>query len=285
MKKNTQLKLSDLEADQFLKNLKLERYVEGQCRLQYLELAMQKAQDLIPFQNVFLLATPFQDRRQLTYEEIKQLVLSGSGGFCLILNPVFCGLLQNLGYDAQIIQSSCLKIPENHVAILVKNLLQEGDRYLVDVGLGFKNVPLKVDFDKKTEMFQNSFGQYYYEWEDDTKQVLNRIDPVNNFFNSYTFNVYQDYEDLLDHQGDVYTGTAKSPFHSVLWMIRFPSSGSICLKNNDLLVENVEKKQLEPKEVIQNIDQFAECLTKYFPMVDKELALKAYQTYSEKSQA
>ncbi|KAL4492935.1 hypothetical protein ABPG72_020714 [Tetrahymena utriculariae] len=264
MKQSTQIKLSDLEADKFLQNLKLERYTEGQCRLKYLEQAVHKVQDLIPFSNAFLLATPSQDRKQLSYEEVKHLVLSGSGGFCLILNPVFS---------------------DNHVAILVKNLLQEGDRYLVEVGIGFNNMPLKLDFDQKTEMFQNSFGQYYYGWEDNTKQILNRIDRVNNFFNNYTFDVFCDYEDLLSCLGVVYTDAAKSPFQNVLFMIRFPSSGSICLKNNNLLVENIEKKQLEPNKVIYRINQFAACLDKYFPMVDKELALKAYQSYSQKTEA
>ncbi|KAL4509246.1 hypothetical protein ABPG72_018177 [Tetrahymena utriculariae] len=113
-------------------------------------------------------------------------------------------------------------------------------------------------------------------------KCLNRIDCVNEFLNSYTFNVYQDYEDLLSQQGDVYTGTAKTLFQSVLWMIKFPSSGFYCLKNNNLSVENIEKKQLELKEAIQNIDQFAACLDNYFLMIDKQLTLKAQKNIQKR---
>nr|CBL43375.1 TPA: arylamine N-acetyltransferase 2 [Tetrahymena thermophila] len=278
---STQFKLSEPETDQFLKTIQLNKYQEGQCRLGYLKQAMEKTQELIPFQNLFLLATPFEERRYLSYNEIKELVLTGKGGYCLVMNPVFCGFLQSLGYEAYLIHGSCRRIPENHSSILVRNLLEDGDRYLVDVCLGYKNMPLKIDFEQKSELQCYSFASYYYEWEDETKQVLNRIDLHSTFFCCFTFQVFKDYEDMLAYQGDVYTNINKSPYHTSFRMIRFPPSGAVCFRDNELLVEDPTTKKLVVKDLIKNQDQYLRYIEEYFPMVDKQIALNAYKNFFE----
>lgn len=63
-------------------------------------------------------------------------MLSGQGGYCLIIQPFFCGFLQNLGYDASLIHAACRNIPNNHTAIVVKNVVEDGDEYLIDVAIG-----------------------------------------------------------------------------------------------------------------------------------------------------
>ncbi|KAL4446995.1 hypothetical protein ABPG74_014967 [Tetrahymena malaccensis] len=278
---STPFKLSESETDQFLKTIQLTKYQQGQCRLQYLKQAMEKTQEFIPFQNLFLLATPFGERRQLSYDEIKELVLTGKGGYCLVMNPVFCGFLQYLGYEAYLIHGSCRRIPENHSSILVRNLLEDGDRYLVDVCLGYKNMPLKIDFEQKSELQCYSFAQYYYEWEDETKQILNRIDLNSSFFCCFSFQIFKDYEDMLAYQGDVYTNINKSPYHTQFRMIRFPSSGAVCFRNDELLVEDLTTNKLMVKDLIKNQDQYIRYLEEYFPMVDKQIALNAYKNFFE----
>nr|CBL43376.1 TPA: arylamine N-acetyltransferase 3 [Tetrahymena thermophila] len=165
MQSSTPFLLSEQETQQFLNLLQLEKLKEGECKLKYLEALVQKTQEVIPFQNLFLLQHKFEQRNQLSFQEIKKLVLTGTGGYCLVISPVFCGLLQSLGYQASLICGSCRGIPKNHAAILVNNLLENEDKYLVEVSIGFKNKPLKIDFDKKSELYNYSFGQFYFEWE------------------------------------------------------------------------------------------------------------------------
>ncbi|KAL4476026.1 hypothetical protein ABPG72_007912 [Tetrahymena utriculariae] len=287
MQNNTPFLLSEQETEQFLNLIKQERLQEGYCKLKYLELLVQKTQEVFPFQNLFLLQHKFEQRKQLSYQEIKQLVLKGTGGYCLVISPVFCGLLQSLGYEASLICGSCRNIPKNHASILVQNLLEDGDQYLVEVSLGYKNMPIKIDFDKKSELFECSFGQFYFEWQNDQKQILNRIDEKNQFFCCYSLNIiFKDYEHLLSIEGSVYTDQNKSPFHKTLRIIRFPSTGAVCILNNQLLIENSLTNKLEVEETITDLDQFNKLIQKYFPSIDKQMSTLAYNNFAQqRSQA
>ncbi|KAL4432474.1 hypothetical protein ABPG74_013328 [Tetrahymena malaccensis] len=282
MQNSTPFLLSEPETQQFLNLIRVERLKEGQCKLKYLEQLVLKTQEVIPFQNLFLLQHQFEQRKQLSYQEIKQLVLKGTGGYCLVISPVFCGLLQSLGYEAFLICGSCRGIPKNHAAILVKNLLEDGDQYLVEVSIGFKNIPIKIDFDKKSETFDCSFGQFYFEWQNDQKQILNRIDEKNQFFCCYILStIFKDYEQLLQNEGSVYTDVNKSPFHKFLRIIRFPTSGAVCIRDNQLLIENPSTNKLEVKDTIDNIDQFNQLIQQLFPSVDIHMSSKAYINFCQ----
>ncbi|EAS03321.2 arylamine N-acetyltransferase (macronuclear) [Tetrahymena thermophila SB210] len=280
MQSSTPFLLSEQETQQFLNLLQLEKLKEGECKLKYLEALVQKTQEVIPFQNLFLLQHKFEQRNQLSFQEIKKLVLTGTGGYCLVISPVFCGLLQSLGYQASLICGSCRGIPKNHAAILVNNLLENEDKYLVEVSIGFKNKPLKIDFDKKSELYNYSFGQFYFEWQNDQKQILNRIDEKNQFFCQYSLNItFKDYEDLLFNEGNVYTDVNKSPFHKFLRIIRFPSSGAVCIRDNQLLIENLSTNKLEIKDTINSIDQFNRHIQELFPQIDKQMSTLAYKNF------
>lgn len=57
------------------------------------------------------------------------------------------------------------KVADNHPTIIAKDVLKEGDSYLVDVGSGFFISALCLNFESKSEIIDEAFTKYYMEWD------------------------------------------------------------------------------------------------------------------------
>ena len=69
----------------------------------------------------------------------ERVALAKRGGYCFILVPAFCALLQHLGFECSLHSASCASLPilpekeGNHVVLLVH---LDGRSFVADVGLG-----------------------------------------------------------------------------------------------------------------------------------------------------
>ena len=105
----------------------------------------------IPFQSITLIAQSPEARHTPSLNEIVDDVISGRGGLCYTLNVFMKYLLQSLGYNVHHVSSSMLGPPNNinHILCLVCDLCTPGDRYLVDVGVGYPTFePVSLKFER-----------------------------------------------------------------------------------------------------------------------------------------
>lgn len=92
--------------------------------------------DHIPFENLDVL---YKNSEKITPDFLfAKLVAEKRGGLCYEVNPLICLFLQDLGYDAEIVQGTVLTengwaTEETHVIVIV-NL--HGKQYVVDNGFG-----------------------------------------------------------------------------------------------------------------------------------------------------
>lgn len=91
-----------------------------------------------------------------------------------MLNVFFYRLLLALGYHARLMSCDFRLRPNNHCLIYLFNLNVDGDRYLIDVGSGYKMGVISLDFAERSQIYFDSFASTYYEW-DATRTIVNKI--------------------------------------------------------------------------------------------------------------
>ncbi|XP_072036926.1 uncharacterized protein [Amphiura filiformis] len=159
--------LSQTEALYFLKDiLKItsvqEKLINDKAAL--LDEIINIYQQKIPYQSIIVISRRDQDQRISTMDDIKAQILSTQGGLCYDHNIFMKHLLETLGFDVSL--NACetgLNGVQDHVSVLVKNLVQTGDNYYVDVGAGdpfFQAIPL--DFNKESPVYQCGFQVYKF---------------------------------------------------------------------------------------------------------------------------
>ena len=137
----------------------------------------------IPFQNLDIMAIPFEQREIPAPEECIKCVLEGYGGVCYALNFAKWSLLKALSYDAHLLLGSvAFPSMNDHAVVLVKHLEKEGDNWLVDVGFGSPCVkPINMDFEKESEVITQSHVTYKYEKRGDTAIRLHKVEKGQSF--------------------------------------------------------------------------------------------------------
>ena len=112
----------------------------------------------IPFQNLTHTSVPLAERVPTTAEEAVEDVFSGLGGMCWTLNSVFYLLIKGLGFDVHCINGAMGILPlqeGGHLMLLLKNVVKEGDKYLVDVGYYFdSHQMIPFDFDEESPEYK-----------------------------------------------------------------------------------------------------------------------------------
>lgn len=226
-----------------------EAYLQDLARLQSLH--MQH----VPFENLDVIRKePIYLNLEPIYEKI---VERGRGGYCYELNGLFHWLLQQIGFDAQLV-SATVQRPngkwakaDTHAAILV----QLDAPYLVDVGFGDSTIsPIPLGGERQTD---NS-GTYRIEAHDEPFYDLIREDEGKERV-LYRFSTFpKKLEDF--HEGCVFNQVSKdSSFtHDDLATIA-TDLGRTTLSGNQLTIrENKEKKkiQLNDKEKEQALRDY-----------------------------
>ena len=74
-------------------------------------------------------------------------------------------LLEALGYEVYHVTSSIGNKPDNHILTIVQNVQKPGDKFLVDVGIGYPTFdPIPLDFVKESPVYKQSFLEYKFAW-------------------------------------------------------------------------------------------------------------------------
>lgn len=233
---------------------------------------------VIPFQSLSLIAVEPKNRRSApSLEEIKADVTSGKGGLCYSLNTFMKLLLQALGYEVYHVISSIVK-PDNHILTIVRNLQKPGDKFLVDVGIGYPTFdPVPLDFVEESSVYKQSFLEYKFVWVEGMLVRFHRkgelrpmkegevvidgwrkvciIDPTP-----------RDLTYFQKPMDKVYSDPSLSPFHTSLRVVYFPRGKAVCIRDNCLLVENdshelVGEPLADGKEIVDKVRELFPLLT------------------------
>ncbi|BFZ05905.1 hypothetical protein BsWGS_08944 [Bradybaena similaris] len=158
-----------------------DKSVPDGTKLSFLEKLIRAFIEREPFQSFCLMSHDIEKRRRPSWDEIKRDLLSGRGGLCYWLNAFMYALLTALGCDASLTYSTYdvgRYSPNNHLIVLLHDLLTPGSLHLVDVGTGY-SIPrvISLDFSLESEEFTDSFMTYKFQKESDTAMyLLKKID-------------------------------------------------------------------------------------------------------------
>ena len=136
--------------------------------LQHLTKLIQAHEKTFAFSSMKVL---LKDKISLELQDIyKSIVVQKRGGYCFEHNKLFYEVLKELGFDVQfflarVINNTDNEVPQTHRFTL---LTLDNERYLIDVGIGFRSPAVPVHF---TELLTNSHLGISYsvkEFEDKT---------------------------------------------------------------------------------------------------------------------
>ena len=160
--------LSKEEAVKFLKEfLSIETPLQKlhKDRAKFLNEIVLAYIEKIPFQNLHLLAAAYHGRNHVpTWAEIKETMMSGSGGICYTVGVFMKVLLETLDYNVYFAACKVMN-PSDHITTVVQNLSHEGSRHMVDLN-GYPNfevVPL--DFPETSPVYNCSFCTNFFKKE------------------------------------------------------------------------------------------------------------------------
>ncbi len=217
----------------------------------------------------------------LEIEDIyKSIVLNKRGGYCFEHNKLFYEVLKSLGFDveyylARVVNNSDNIVPQTHRFTLLN---YEGERYLLDVGIGFRTPNVAIKFGD--EVTSNHLGINFRikEFEDNT-YALQSIQE-NEVFNITKFDLNKCYEEDFE-LGHFYSH--KHPcaaFVNNLVLSLITNTEIRSLRNSDYfkIYENSQEK-IE----IDNLDKFQKILKEDFNVFfeDKEMEL-LYRSFVKK---
>ena len=221
-----------------------------------------------------------------TLEEIKKDVFAEKGGLCYTLNVFMKYLLEALEYDVSLL-SGCVKNKNNHVMIMVANLLTPKDLFLVDVGIGYPFFePIPLNFEKESPVYLHSYAEFKFTWENEKlllfmKSERNLTLPENiecidgwkkvavidvtpkplSFFDGFFDDIYTDLEGKF------------TPFHHSIRSARYtagPNMKAICIKESSILHEDDSHCLKETK--IESADNFLNVIDQNYPSLNEDAA-------------
>ena len=152
--------LSSEEADEFCAKLGIS--MESRQSPLTLLNAIVQGVNAMPFHNLQLLATEPAKRKPPTAKEAKIAMLKGEGGLCFVKQTFAGHLLEALGYKVDILAARVTH-PGNHVVILVHDVVERGDSFLVEVGSGYPSTTaVPITNGSFEHHFRESFLEFRY---------------------------------------------------------------------------------------------------------------------------
>ena len=189
-----------------------------------------------------------------------KIVLKKRGGFCYELNGLFYHLLQDIGFDVNMISGRVYRKENSytkeydHLAIIATI---ENQKYLVDVGFGkFSLNPLEIKFDINTT---DDFGKFRFDRYDVDYLRINEV--INgNLIPQYIFNTkerkFSEFEFMCKfHQRSKDSHFTKKKVISIV-----TKNGRITLNDNQL---KITKGKFD-KEILFEEKEFDSKLKEYF---------------------
>ena len=285
------------EATSFLENSWGIRNVKnklGADRKNLLDEIIVIVQAKVPFQSITLMATSPNERIRPTLEDIKRDCMAGIGGLCYCLNVFTWGLLKGLGFSAKLCRAKVTASqlhPNNHVLVLVSNLKENGDLYLVDCGCGFPTFrAIPLNFDQESAVYQDSYLEYKYvryngqilrmHGQGDKIKRTNRegIDFFLGKWRRFYFFAVEPTDCLADLDSafdDVYTVPGTTPFDRSPRAVWFPGQYAVMTVNNRLMLEKEEEKGKLETTPMESDDEIIKCYCSHFPMLKQDTVRRA----------
>ena len=288
--KNTAVEF--LESSWGVKNIE-ERLENDQKNL--LDELVQHILANVPFQGITYMATPSEQRKLPTYEDIKKRCMQGIGGLCYSLNTFTWQLLKGLGFSAKRAVStvtSTVTSPNNHLIILVSDVQKKNDLYLVDCGTGFPIFhAVSLNFDQESPVYHDGFLEYkYVRHEGKILRMHGKGDMVKpndppieglDFFMGRwrrfcsfdpeqanpTFDLNQFYLSTID----------LTPFPKSPRAILFPEKRAVIAVNNRFIIEN-DKGSLETT-VMASDEEILKAYVLHFPNIKQDMVRRALEEW------
>ena len=235
-------------------------------RLDLLNLAIRRYHAHVPFHNILLMSQPPEKRRLPTLDELVDDVVSGRGGRCYTDNNCFKIALECLGFESYLAASTFFP-PNSHVIIGVRNVLVDGDLYLVDGGCGLPFFSaIAMDFDSESPTQKDSHCKHkvvkrsgtkgdsyptYERWIERTSgfggQPISPDDSRgedNDWFRLYHFTMEErDFEFFAPFISPLYLNPpALGPFHTMILISLFPDGKRATFKSVISIDEETNEK-------------------------------------------
>lgn len=181
-------------------------------------------------------------------------------------------------YEVHHLRSAIVN-PDNHILCLVTNVHTRGDRFLVDVGMGYPSFePIPLDFERESRIYRQSFLEYKFVWEDgqcaryhrqgETRPIMPGevstdgwrrvcvIDPSPKDLSFFTESMHKVYSqpDLM-----------YSPFHHSLRLVSFQHTRAVCVRDKCLLTEN-DAHTMEER-ILTTREDMVEKISELFPVL------------------
>ncbi len=279
--------LSLNEAKAFLSDILQIPYNENPDKLEQLSQITRQFTETIPFQNITLMSSPTKDIQPL--DQVVNCLLKGYGGICYDLNVFMYLLLKALDYDAHLMLGSvCSPNTNDHALVLVRNVQNPGDKWLVDVGFGqptFK--PISMDFDKESPVFTECYATYKYVKHDTGYLRMQKDSEVvqypiqeGDWGHAYYFQLEPVELKVLTNSIDtvIYKGTQDwNWFHRTPTIYGYREGKAVVFRREYFLKENEDGK-------MQRVDiegDVAAVVSQEFPMIPRDQVKTAIDKYKQ----
>ncbi|XP_046570573.1 uncharacterized protein LOC124278842 [Haliotis rubra] len=264
-------------------------------KLEFLNLLVFRLQHTVPFQNISLMAEEPSQRHRPTTDEMKESLFSKKGGLCYTQNVFAFYFLNSLGYDAYLNSATVTTpamLPDNHVIVLVKNVVKPGDLYLVEISIGHPTFEaICMDFEKESPLIKESFLEYKYVKEDGkilrmhgegdfrSAKSLPYEYYIGNFRRFYDFelNLTTDLGEFDAGFDSVFTDPDITPFHDCIRAITFKDEMAVMLVNSKLMLEG-DDCEFTVRQ-FDDDDELVEAYNKYFPQLSIGVVEKAVRNW------
>jgi hypothetical protein len=264
----------------------------------FLERLIQAYECHVPWQNLSFTSVPFADRMLPTVEQVVEAVLSSEGGLCWTVNAGFYVIMKELGYDVTPILGAIAVKKRGpfhnyvHIMILVKSLVTENDKYLVDTGFAsFSHMPVPLDFDVESPVYKRHLAITKYIKKGDEylrcdmgKGMPGRWPTKEGDWNVTIF--FDLKPRTLEVIRDVTIRDAISKVTLVLNVHRLfhktnSVNGTIVEIYNDKLFTQTEPDSPMEKVTLGNLDEIVAAVKKYFPNFPSDVVKASYELWYE----
>lgn len=279
MESNPEMLLSQDECFKYIKeNLCVEN---AESRLQTVPLhllndVISSFHQRVPIQSITLHVSPPSERFRPGWSRVRESVISGLGGLCYELNIFMFALLRGLGYDVFLVRSS-VRLPDNHVVTIARNVVSRGDLYLIDAGCGFPTfAAVDLNFEKESVEYYQSFLRYKFVKQEGKILRLqlsreigqNGGTPVSSqevWKRNYDFELKpRTLEDINKCFDKVFQNPLSTSSHRVLRCTLFPDQKACALRNDAILKENSDRQLDEQR--YNTDDDLVEAICNTFPV-------------------
>ncbi len=202
----------------------------------------------IPFNNLFLLNS--QSIRP-TSQDVINLMLTGQGGLCDVMNPFLYLVFKSLGYEIAFMSAS-MEFPHCHIILKVSI---KGRKYLIDAGNGYPYLnPLPLDEERffSPRQFSHRLFNYKVESQQGKYYMFHKTRGSKQWKADYNFYdksvLFSSFDDMLKKQ---YTKIGWGPFLKSIQIKKWTNSGGLFLRNNFFwdADKNIKKRISNPAEL------------------------------------